>query len=263
VSVCIVSPAAWHNGGDRTEQPPKFGTHDYIAFKGLDRAPAAKVAFIRQHLTAYFIGTEAPDTNKKIPSVTEGGYHDSLQCHCVLFDENGKVVNERAMKRVREEFDRASAALAGGQRERAAFFAGAMAHYLGDISQFCHEMGEGSHWGAEGQKIHAAYENAVDGTVDFRTRTSSLLDSYMKAVRVPGDTPEEIAEAVALFSEKGSGRTQNPGWMIARLTNMGRAGQIGKIDRWTPAFRDRTGVNVNYSVNAVGKLLGLMIVAGH
>jgi hypothetical protein len=52
-----------------------------------ERDPAAKVAFIRQRLTTYFIGTEAPDTNKKIPSVTEGGYHDSGACHCILFAE--------------------------------------------------------------------------------------------------------------------------------------------------------------------------------
>ena len=60
----------WHKGGDKDEQPPKFGTHDYIAYKGLDRAPPAKVAWISNHLVAYFIGTEAPDTNKKIPGIT-------------------------------------------------------------------------------------------------------------------------------------------------------------------------------------------------
>jgi hypothetical protein len=50
------SLGAWHNGGDTAAQPPKFGTHDYIAYEGLDRAPAAQVAWIKPHLVAYFIG---------------------------------------------------------------------------------------------------------------------------------------------------------------------------------------------------------------
>jgi hypothetical protein len=81
------------------------------------------VAWIRQRLTAYFIGTEAPDTNKKIPQVTEGGYHDSGACHCVLFDAAGTLTRPRAMQRVREEFDRARKAYLHNERNRAAFFA--------------------------------------------------------------------------------------------------------------------------------------------
>ncbi len=252
----------WHNGGDKTEQAPKFGTHDYIAYKGYQRVPAAKVVWITQNLTAFFIGTEAPDTNKKITGVTEGGYHDSLQCHCVLFDAEGHVTNDRAMRRARQEFDRAVAALQAGQSDRAAFFAGAMAHYVGDLSQFCHVMGVGSHWGAEDQRIHAAYENAVDRTVDFRTRRSSLLDTYIKTVAVSGRTPEAIAEAVALFDEQGGGTAHRPGWMIAQLTAMGKAHSISDVDEWGAAFHDQTGVNVNYAVNAVQKLIAMIAESG-
>ena len=201
---------------------------------------------------------EAPDTNKKVPGVTEGGYHDSFQCHCILFDASQHVTKAHARDRIREEFDRAVAARKAGQLERAAFSAGAMAHYVGDLSQFCHVMGVGSHWGAEDQKIHAAYENAVDATIDYKTRSSSLLDGYLKSVNVHGLTPEAIAEAVALHTEQGGRTTQNPGWMIQRLTNLGQAGKIGKIDQWSPTFRNRTGQNVNVSVNAVGKLLTLL-----
>jgi Zinc dependent phospholipase C len=146
-AACTLTVQGWHNGGDQDNQPPKFGAHDYIALKALDRVPAAKVAFIKQRLTTYFIGTEAPDTNKKIPSVTEGGYMDSLKCHCILFAEDLTITKAHARDRIREEFDRAVAALAANKKERAAFFAGAMAHYLGDLSQFHHMMGPESHWG--------------------------------------------------------------------------------------------------------------------
>lgn len=123
---------AWHNGGDQANAPPKFGMHDYIAYKGLDRAPKAKVVCIRQNLIAYFIGTEAPDTGKTVAGVASQGYHDSGACHCVYFDADGTITRDREMQRVREEFDKAVAALQAGRKEQAAFFAGAMAHYVGD-----------------------------------------------------------------------------------------------------------------------------------
>jgi hypothetical protein len=64
-------------------------------------------------------------------------------------------------------------------------------------------IGLESHWGAEDQTLHAAYESAVDRRVDFMTHGSSLLDPFLAPVTVEGDTPEEIAEAVALFVEQG------------------------------------------------------------
>jgi hypothetical protein len=74
-----------------------------------------RIEWIRQRLTAYFIGTEAPDTNKKTPQVTEGGYHDSGACHCVLFDAAGAVTRRRAIQRVREEFSKALGAFQIGR----------------------------------------------------------------------------------------------------------------------------------------------------
>jgi len=103
---------------------------------------------LKVELNAYFIGTEAPDTGPKISGVG-GGYSDTGACHCILFAANGDVVKDRAEGRVQEEFDKAKMAFAAGDKRKAAFYAGAMAHYLGDLSQFMHMMGKESHWGAE------------------------------------------------------------------------------------------------------------------
>jgi hypothetical protein len=76
-------------------------------------------------------------------------------------------------------------------------------------------------------------------------------------VSVPGNTPEEVAEAVARFVETGGLTMQRPGWMYDRLMVLGMA-HAHDIGAWTPAFRNRAGRNVNYSINAVGKLLRLL-----
>ena len=48
LSLMAASPAAWSNGGHSTSMNiPKFGTHDYIAFKGY--AMAGTPSFIKQN----------------------------------------------------------------------------------------------------------------------------------------------------------------------------------------------------------------------
>jgi hypothetical protein len=84
-------------------------------------------------------------------------------------------------------------------------------------------IGLESHWGAEDQTLHAAYESAVDRRVDFMTHGSSLLDAFLAPATVEGDTPEEIAEAVALFVEQGGDAAETPG-----VTNTGDRSSDGR-----------------------------------
>jgi hypothetical protein len=90
------------------------------------------------------------------------------------------------------------------------------------------------------------------------TRGSSLLDSFLTPVTVEGDTPEEIAEAVALFVERGGDDAESPRVMNQRALDLRAAMKLGKPEQWTAEFRNRTGVNVNFAVNAIGKLLEMI-----
>jgi hypothetical protein len=90
------------------------------------------------------------------------------------------------------------------------------------------------------------------------THGSSLLDPFLAPVTVEGDTPEEIAEAVAMFVERGGDATETPGVMNMRALDLRAAMKLGKPEQWTSEFRNRTGVNVNFAVNAIGKLLEMI-----
>jgi len=258
VVLLFVSPASsWRNGGESDQNgTAKFGTHDYIALKGYELAGVTNLPWITANLNVYFLGTEAPDVGPKIDGV-ENGYHDTGACHCILFDAAGGVTRDRAEKRVREEFDKAKRAKANGDDRKAAFYAGAMAHYLGDLSQFCHIMGPQSHWGSEEKKVHTNYEEVVDRTVDFATHKSSLLDSFIHSVTVTGSTPEEIAKGAAAFTEKGDG-TERPGLMHTQYKALMDAHKQNDPTQWDEALRKQTGENVNYSANAIAKLLKMI-----
>jgi hypothetical protein len=91
------------------------------------------------------------------------------------------------------------------------------------------------------------------------THGSSLLDPFLAPVTVEGDTPEEIAEAVALFVERGGDAAETPGVMNQRSLDLRSVNKIGKPEQWTAEFPNRTGTNVNFAVNAIGKLLELIV----
>jgi hypothetical protein len=249
MAALIVSVQAWENG---KKGQPAFGTHDYIAYKAFTLTGQSELPWLRDNLNWYFLGTEAPD--KGTTATTEPGYRDLGQCHCVLFDRNGNVTKDHAELRVRQEFDRARRALAAGDRRMAAFYSGAMAHYLGDLSAFYHMMGKQSHWGEERKGVHGKYEAAVERTIAPATRTSVLLDGYIQPLPIPALTPETIARAVATFTENGTSH-RDPRWMDTQYQSLIRQKLNSKPERWGQDFRDQTGQNVNYSVNAIAKLL--------
>ena len=66
-------------------------------------------------------------------------------------------------------------------------------------------------------------------------------------------------EAVALFVEGGDEAAETPGVMNQRTLDLRAVNKIGKPEQWTAEFRNRTGTNVNFAVNAIGKQLELMV----
>jgi hypothetical protein len=104
-----------------------------LLYKGYELAGGTDLPWIKANMQWFLLGTEAPDRDPMITG--EGkGYGDTLQCHCILTDSTGKIVKRRAELRTKQEFDKAKAALKKGNNKMAAFFAGPMAHYLGDLS---------------------------------------------------------------------------------------------------------------------------------
>ena len=134
-----------------------------------------------------------------------------------------------------------------------------MAHYIGDLSQFCHIMGKESHHGREDDDVHKKYETAVNGTVDFKTRSSSLLDMFIQPATVSGTTAGAIAVSVARFTENGSGKTgRDPKFMHARYRALIKQGDNSNPSDWDAPFRQQTGESVNFSVNGIAKVIGML-----
>lgn len=250
----------WGNGGKSTSlSHVQFAMHDWIALEAFRLAKGdADLDFIQNNLNAFFIGTEAPDLGA-LPSLHAGtGYRDAIHCHCILFDASEKLTKDWAGKRAQEEFDKAKAALAKGKLKLAAFYAGAMAHYVGDLSQFMHIMGAESHWGSEDQTLRHRYEEVADRDLNLHARTSLIFESFIDKKSMGGTTAHDIAIALAKFVDTGGGGTQTPGEMYKTWKALVKAGKANDPSKWPQEFMDQSGKNIDESTNAVAKLLAML-----
>lgn len=247
----------WSNGGEsKSLNSPKFGTHDWIAYEGYRIASReANLDWIKNNLNAFYIGTEAPDSGSKLFPSAGGGYHDTGACHCVLYGSRREVIRDRAAMRAQQEFNKSQQALEDGNYKLAAFYAGAMAHYIGDLSQFMHLMGEGSRWGPEDRDYHKRFEEVIDKTMDAAERRSTLLSQYVQKKSVGGDNAEEVTFTVAKFTDTGGGTTRTAGWMYNTWLTEIEEGDTRKIAEWDRKFVEQTGHNVNTAINGIAKLL--------
>jgi hypothetical protein len=121
-------------------------------------------------------------------------------------------------------------------------------------------MGADSHWGSEDDALHGNYEAAVEKTIQFTSRTSTLFETFISPIAVGGNSPEEIARTVALRTERGTGNTgRNPGWMHARYAGLKQQGIHLQPDQWDVPFRNQTGQTINVSANGIAKLLKMIV----
>lgn len=98
---------------------------------------ADEKAWLTPHKTLYLLGTEAPD-HRVIPTSCGApniGYNDRGLGHSVEWNAGATtIVNDRAAVRAQEEYGKAVIAFGQGKPAHAAYFLGAMAHYIGDVS---------------------------------------------------------------------------------------------------------------------------------
>jgi hypothetical protein len=199
-AIYAAAASAWNNGG-ATDDPsecasPPYATHDWVADHALALLPDTEKAWLLPHKTLYLLGTEAPD-NKKIPDecgVPNNGYDDRSSGHSVEWagDWSGFVAGkDRAARRAREEYDKAVTAFQAGEPSAAAFYLGAMAHYVGDVSAYPHSV--------PFEKYHSDYESWVDRRTDSFNEGNFeqyiMLDSLVR--RTPYTAVKRISKATA------------------------------------------------------------------
>jgi hypothetical protein len=142
---------AWSNGGYSSDPDnPDYGTHDWIADEAL-AIQTRDAGFLKTTYHARFLfGTEAPDNTANIGDSTN---------HHVYFYSSGDLQDGKSAIRASQMYQVALGYMASQDLGNAAYYIGAMTHYVADVGVFGHTMGSGTDWGAEDH--HSDYENAI------------------------------------------------------------------------------------------------------
>ncbi|MBN1802473.1 MAG: hypothetical protein JW891_13260 [Candidatus Lokiarchaeota archaeon] len=121
-----------------------FGTHDWIALNAINylKLKSNSYAWLSDRLEIVFLGTEAPD-NAGVNDVFDGenvkGFGDT-SLHHNYYKEDGSIVYEEddSSSRARLMGQWASGNFSEGKLDLAAYYIGAMTHYISDLAVYAH-----------------------------------------------------------------------------------------------------------------------------
>lgn len=235
---------SWSNGpaGNATTNTaaecdnPPYATHDWIADHAFDLLPDEQKAWLLPHKTMYMLGTEAPD-NDDIPTecgAPNTGYDDRFKGHSVDWNNaHTDMVEERAAFRAAQEYDKAEDAFADGDSSAAAFYLGAMAHYIGDVSQYGHTCRCEDH--------HSDYENWAKRRTD--SFNEGNFESYIESDGLVRRRPYTAVKRISLAVSRGDGDILSAVAMDASYSNKDQA------------YLDSVGESLNIGVNELADVL--------
>ena len=219
---------AWGNGGySSNPEFPDYGIHDWIADKALAFQTADVSFLLTTYHSDFLIGTEAPDN---------GEYVGDSYNHHVYYRSSGALQADVGALRAREMYKSALDCLKASDYEHAAYYAGAMAHYISDVGVYSHTMGASTDWGTS--TSHAAYEDHVHTMLGSLTapQTTALVwnDAY------------NVTISLAHKTTFGAGPIKPNTWMENNYN-------------WNdPAFKSSCLESLNESVRAVASAFGLL-----
>ena len=217
---------------------PPYATHDWIADHALALLPANESAWLQPHKTMYLLGTEAPD-NDDIPAACGApntGYDDRRRGHSVNWNnDHSEMVEDRAAFRALDEYDKAVDAFADGDSSAAAYYLGAMAHYIGDVSQYGHVCR------CETTAHHGGYENWAKRRTD--SFNEGFFESHIQADNLVRRRPFTAVRRISRAVSMGQGDLLSAEDMEAHYNNKDQE------------YLDSVGAALNVGVNELADVL--------
>lgn len=141
---------AWKNGSYGYNQTDydyatDYGTHDWIADRALSvlyADDAETWQWLMDRRTIFLVGTEAPDNSgvsMTLNDISVTGFGDTTYHH-IYFDEDGNILSNEddAALRAKTCGDLANSYISENKLDLAAFYLGAMCHYIGDMAMYAH-----------------------------------------------------------------------------------------------------------------------------
>ncbi len=235
---------AWSNGGYSSDPNNlDYGTHDWIAEHAVNLLPSNESGWLTNNRMAFLYGTEAPD-NSQASFQGRKGYGDTWDHH--NYYSGTTCTDSSASQRASEEYQKALACLKNGSYAVAAWYAGAMTHYIDDVACWAHVLNN------ESSTAHSDFETQVDhvtGSYSANTFTVTY-DGALDTISAFG-----AATSMGQNTYYDNGLTYNAWWM-----NINFQSTWSSVSAWSIQFKSRVAESLNLGVNAVADVLHTLIV---
>jgi hypothetical protein len=244
---------AWDNGvgSPSTDQnDPIIGTHDLMLNDAINMLPVNLQSEI--NIIAADYGSEMPDYNSTVCNCIYGV--GDQKYHLVYYHRNGTLQDNSSARRAQEEYNIARTYLNAGDKYNFSIHIGMMSHYIADVSNFAHTMGNGSDWGNEGHVVHGNYENFVANAPDKLFNSTSIkFDGIYDSITAYNATLNSANDTI--FDNKFGNGTYNVMWMydiVKSSINLSYASADIRLVA-------RTRQSLNYNVNLIADVLYTML----
>jgi len=199
---------AWNNGNSGSayaytyinyDYEDNYGTHDWIADAALNallNLNESKWNWLELRKEIYFVGTEAPD-NSGVNMTLNGeiieGFGDTTYHH-IYFFENGTISHNEDDSAIRAKLcgDLADSCIEEEKLDQAAFYLGAMTHYIADVSMYAHvaENNVPPH-----NVDFDEHHSTIEGYVQTRTNEYDNMEEFFKifSVNIDNKKPYDVA----------------------------------------------------------------------
>ncbi|UYP47832.1 hypothetical protein NEF87_004117 [Candidatus Lokiarchaeum ossiferum] len=206
LNIFIGSVSGWKNGSFADDPAvynyvDDYGTHDWIADYALQSLMAlngSQWQWLEDRKEIYYVGTEAPD-NSGINIVLDGstieGFGDTTYHH-VYFYENGTVLEDDSAVRAKWCGDWADVSFSAGDFDKAAFYLGAMTHYIADLGMYAHVA---DNYVAPYNIYFDEHHSTIEGYVNTRTNEYDDMVEFfhISNINVTSITPYNSAIQLA------------------------------------------------------------------
>ncbi|MHA1291253.1 MAG: zinc dependent phospholipase C family protein [Promethearchaeota archaeon] len=198
---------AWKNGSYAYNKldydyEEDFGTHDWIASAALDvllEDDHSQWSWLEERKEIYLLGTEAPDNGDletHLDGETVEGFGDTAKHH-VYYNEDGSIANNEddGALRAKSCGDLADQCMEDNKLDQAAFYFGAMTHYIADLSMYAHiaENNVAPYY-TDFDEHHAQ----VEGYVQTRTNEYDNLEEFFEFFDIDVDEKKPYDAAIDL-----------------------------------------------------------------
>ncbi|MBD3192422.1 MAG: hypothetical protein GF308_17415 [Candidatus Heimdallarchaeota archaeon] len=228
---------------------PNFSTTQWLGYEAVSGiTPEAKMTWITENLLSFWLGVEAPHNSEAASGyVNDTSIYGDVEDLVLYLDASGTTVtNSSLADRAQEEYDKLIMELGKEDADltRAAFHAGAMAHYVSQAGVWG-ALWDESLWGTLNTTIFALFENQIDdGCVGnhLLSDQSSWRNEYFE-ITVNATTPMTAEEATIDLAEKV--------FPLAQALGNNFNTSATSVEDWSEPYRADVGYCLNRSVEAI------------